>query len=121
VTAAPDPAPAQRRAFEAVWHDPTGPIGVLRTIQNIPLSRRYMVAAFAFFLAAGIQALLLRVQLVRPDNDFVDAQTYNQLFTMHGTTMMFLFVGPTSSAGSFSTRAFSSAPCRTAGGSPTCR
>ncbi|MGH7358739.1 MAG: cbb3-type cytochrome c oxidase subunit I, partial [Candidatus Rokuibacteriota bacterium] len=94
MTTSPNADPARQDAFEAVWRDPTGPIGVLRTIQNIPLSRRYMVAAFAFFLAAGVQALLLRVQLVRPDNDFVGAQTYNQLFTMHGTTMMFLFVIP---------------------------
>jgi cytochrome c oxidase subunit I+III len=94
VTPDPSPDPARREAFERVWHDPTGFVGALRTIQNIPLSRRYMVAAFVFFLAAGIQALLLRVQLFRPDNDFIDAQTYNQLFTMHGTTMMFLFVIP---------------------------
>jgi cytochrome c oxidase subunit I+III len=94
MSAAPDPGPARRRAFEAIWHDPTGFLGTLRTIQNVPIARRYMVAAFAFFLGAGIQALLLRVQLFRPDNDFVGARTYNQLFTMHGTTMMFLFVIP---------------------------
>ena len=94
MTPTAEPNPARRQAFAAVWHDPTGFVGALRTIQNVPLSRRYMVVAFAFFLAAGVQALLIRMQLVRPDNDFVGAQTYNQLFTMHGTTMMFLFVIP---------------------------
>jgi cytochrome c oxidase subunit I+III len=52
------------------------------------------VAAFAFFLLGGVQALLLRLQLARPDGRVLDAATYNQLFTMHGTTMMFLFVIP---------------------------
>jgi cytochrome c oxidase subunit I+III len=91
------PAPsddARARAFTETWHDPGGPIGFLRTIQNIPLSRRYMVAAFAFFLAGGAMALLMRLQLARADSAVLDARTYNQLFTMHGTTMMFLFVIP---------------------------
>src|SRR5688500_2151447 len=53
-----------------------------------------MATAFVFFLVGGIQALLLRVQLGTPENTVLDAQTYNQIFTMHGTTMMFLFVIP---------------------------
>ena len=53
-----------------------------------------MVTGFAFFLIGGIQALLMRVQLGTPDNTFLSAERYNQLFTMHGTTMMFLFVIP---------------------------
>jgi cytochrome c oxidase subunit I+III len=52
------------------------------------------VAAFLFFLLGGVQALVLRLQLARPDGQVLDADTYNQLFTMHGTTMMFLFVIP---------------------------
>ena len=85
---------ARARAFAETWHDPGGPIGVLRTIQNVPLSQRYMVTAFGFFLAAGAMALIMRLQLARPDATVLDARTYNQLFTMHGTTMMFLFVIP---------------------------
>jgi cytochrome c oxidase subunit I+III len=85
---------ARARAFAETWHDPGGPIGALRTIQNIPLSQRYMVTAFAFFLAAGAMALIMRLQLARPNAAVLDARTYNQLFTMHGTTMMFLFVIP---------------------------
>jgi cytochrome c oxidase subunit I+III len=53
-----------------------------------------MATAFAFFLAGGVQALLMRIQLGAPENTFLDVDTYNQLFTMHGTTMMFLFVIP---------------------------
>ena len=58
------------------------------------MAQRYLVAAFGFFLLGGVQALVLRLQLARPDNRLLDADTYNQLFTMHGTTMMFLFVIP---------------------------
>jgi cytochrome c oxidase subunit I+III len=91
-------APSERdqrfAAFERVWTEPRGLIGHLRTINNIPVAHRYLVAAFVFFLAGGAQALLMRIQLGAPENRFLDAQTYNQLFTMHGTTMMFLFVIP---------------------------
>src|SRR5687768_13495238 len=91
-------APGERdqrvRAFERVWSEPRGFIGALRTINNIPVAQRYMVTAFGFFLVGGVQALLLRIQLGTPENTFLDAETYNQIFTMHGTTMMFLFVIP---------------------------
>ena len=84
----------RRAAFEAVWRQRPGFLGWLATVQNIPLARRYMVTAFAFFLLGGVQALVLRLQLVTSDGEIVDPATYNQLFTMHGTTMMFLFVIP---------------------------
>jgi cytochrome c oxidase subunit I+III len=80
--------------FQETWDQPKGIIGFFRTIDNIPISLRYMVTSFAFLVAGGVTALLMRIQLARPENAFVDAQTYNQLFTMHGTTMMFLFVIP---------------------------
>jgi len=84
----------QQRAFEATWDAPKGPFGVFRTIDNMPIAVRYMVTSFAFFLIGGILALVMRLQLSRPDAGVVDPETYNQLFTMHGTTMMFLFVIP---------------------------
>jgi cytochrome c oxidase subunit I+III len=84
----------QAAAFDRIWSDPRGFIGSLRTINNIPIAHRYMVTGFAFFLLGGFQALLLRIQLGTPDNTFLSAERYNQLFTMHGTTMMFLFVIP---------------------------
>src|SRR4029079_14132825 len=59
---------------------------------------RYVVTAFAFLLIGGLAAVVMRVQLGRPDNDFVSAEVYNQLFTMHGTTMMFLFGVPVGEA-----------------------
>jgi heme/copper-type cytochrome/quinol oxidase subunit 1 len=84
----------RRRAFADAWHDPRGFPGFLCTIQNIPLSRRYMAAAFGFFLVGGLLALVMRLQLALPDARLLGPATYNQLFTMHGTTMMFLFVIP---------------------------
>ena len=53
-----------------------------------------MAMALLFFLLGGVQALLLRIQLGTPENTFLDPATYNHIFTMHGTTMMFLFVIP---------------------------
>ncbi|MGH7277349.1 MAG: cbb3-type cytochrome c oxidase subunit I [Candidatus Rokuibacteriota bacterium] len=88
------PTAERRRAFEAVWTDPGGFLGQLRTVQNTPLATRYLVAAFVFFLAGGVQALVMRLHLARPEAGLLDEATYNALFTMHGTTMMFLFVIP---------------------------
>jgi len=90
----PETVPQQHRAFEATWDSPKGVFAVFRTIDNVPIAVRYMVTSFAFFLIGGVMALVMRVQLARPDAGVVDAKTYNQLFTMHGTTMMFLFVIP---------------------------
>ncbi len=58
----------------------------------------YGVTAFVFFVVGGIEALIIRLQLARPENHLVSAETYNQLFTMHGTTMVFLAVMPLSAA-----------------------
>jgi cytochrome c oxidase subunit I+III len=90
----PAPAAARQAAFEHAWRDPRGLLGSLRQVQNIPIAHRYMATAFLFFLAGGLLALVLRAQLGTPENTLLDAQTYNQVFTMHGTTMMFLFVIP---------------------------
>src|ERR1700751_6198877 len=54
----------------------------------------YMVTTFAFFCLGGVEALLMRLQLCAPENTLVTPIVYNQLFTMHGTTMVFLFVVP---------------------------
>ncbi len=54
----------------------------------------YGFTAFAFFIVGGFEALLIRLQLARPNGTILSAGTYNELFTMHGTTMVFLFVMP---------------------------
>src|SRR4051794_7950710 len=54
----------------------------------------YIITALVFFVLGGTEALLIRLQLGAPDNTLLDPQTYNAMFTMHGTTMVFLFVIP---------------------------
>ncbi|HUF34574.1 MAG TPA: cytochrome c oxidase subunit I [Gemmatimonadales bacterium] len=90
----PGPRLDRKEAFEHIWSQPTGLIGALRVVDNIPIAQRYLATGFMFFVLGGILALLMRVQLGSPDNTFLDPETYNQIFTMHGTTMMFLFVIP---------------------------
>jgi cytochrome c oxidase subunit 1 len=70
----------------------------LTTVDHKRIAKLYGVSAFIFFLVGGLEALLIRAQLTRPENNIVDAQRYNELFTMHGTTMIFLVVMPLSVA-----------------------
>ncbi|MFN8627866.1 MAG: cytochrome c oxidase subunit I [Candidatus Binatia bacterium] len=66
----------------------------LTTVDHKRIAVLYGTAALTFFVIGGIEALLMRLQLARPDNTFLAASTYNELFTMHGTTMIFLVVMP---------------------------
>ncbi|MGE0082309.1 MAG: cbb3-type cytochrome c oxidase subunit I, partial [Thiohalomonadaceae bacterium] len=84
---------AQAERLLAAWKTPEG-IRYWSAVNNTVVGQWYTTAAFAFLLFAGILALLMRIQLAVPDNDFVSADTYNQLFTMHGSVMMFLFAVP---------------------------
>ena len=70
----------------------------ITTVDHKRIGIMYGVTALAFFLLGGLEALIIRTQLVRPDNNVVDADTYNELFTMHGTTMIFLAIMPLSVA-----------------------
>ena len=63
---------------------------ILTTVDHKKIGVMYGVTALVFFLVGGFEALLIRTQLARPENDFLSAEVYNQLFTMHGTTMVFL-------------------------------
>src|SRR5712691_768479 len=68
------------------------------TIDHKKIGLLYGVTAFAFFIIGGIEALLIRAQLAKPDGTLLNARQYNELFTMHGLTMIFLFVMPMSAA-----------------------
>jgi cytochrome c oxidase subunit 1 len=68
------------------------------TVDHKRIGILYGVTAFAFFLLGGIEALLIRLQLARPDGNVLSADAYQQLFTMHGLTMIFLVVMPLSAA-----------------------
>lgn len=80
--------------LERVWRDDPGFWGWLTACDHKRIARRYMVTAFLMFIAGGIQAALMRAQLARPENTLIGPERYNQLFTSHGTTMMFLFAVP---------------------------
>lgn len=66
----------------------------LTTVDHKKIAILYLIAGGLFFGIGGIEALLIRVQLAKPMNDFVTAQQFNELITMHGTTMIFLGVMP---------------------------
>ncbi len=70
----------------------------LTTVDHKRVGILYGVTAFAFFLVGGLEALVIRLQLARPDGQLVGAETFNELFTMHGTTMVFLALMPLSAA-----------------------
>lgn len=66
----------------------------LTTVDHKKIAILYLFAGGIFFLIGGLEAILIRIQLIKPMNDFVSAQTFNELITMHGTTMIFLAAMP---------------------------
>jgi len=80
--------------FEQVWNPPPGLWGKLKAVQNQNIGLRFIFTAFFFFTLAGILALAMRLQLIRPENNFLSPEIYNEFFTMHGSTMIFLFIVP---------------------------
>src|SRR6476661_2530334 len=95
--ALPEPLPARRRSMlRRPSGAPKGVWGWMTTVDHKKIGILYGVTAGIFFLIGGIEALVLRLQLGAPDQTLVSADQYNQLFTMHGTTMIFLVVMPLS-------------------------
>jgi cytochrome c oxidase subunit I+III len=80
--------------LERTWYVPRGLIGWFSVVDHRTIGRRYIVTAFGFFVFAGVLAALMRLQLAVPNNRFIGPDRYNQIFTVHGTTMMFLFAVP---------------------------
>ena len=79
----------------------TGPRGVwgwITTVDHKRIGMLYGVTALVFFIVGGIEALLIRLQLAGPNLEVLGAEAYNQLFTMHGFTMVFLVIMPTAAA-----------------------
>ncbi|MGN1056037.1 MAG: cbb3-type cytochrome c oxidase subunit I [Comamonas sp.] len=88
------PRPAgELQALQKAWQSPRG-WRLLSAVNNSQIGAYYILAAMLFFVLGGILALLMRAQLAVPDNTLLSDSTYNQLFTMHGTVMMFLFAVP---------------------------
>jgi cytochrome c oxidase subunit 1 len=87
-------AERHRAALEDVWRDRPGFWGWLISVDHKRVGTRYIATAFIWFLLAGLLAGLMRLQLSRPENTVVGPDLYNQLFSTHGTAMMFLFAVP---------------------------
>lgn len=82
-----------RQEFDRVWGNPKG-LRALTIVNHTSIGLRFLVTGACFFLVGGLLAMLMRAQLSLPNQDFVTPEAYNQLFTMHGTIMMFLFAIP---------------------------
>ena len=81
------------RQLTAIWA--TGPgLQRLAAVNHSVIGVRFMATAFVFFLIGGVLGMLTRVQLATPQATFMDSETYNQVFTMHGSMMLFLFAIP---------------------------
>ncbi|HEX4893018.1 MAG TPA: cytochrome c oxidase subunit I, partial [Hyphomicrobiaceae bacterium] len=88
------PRPAgELEDLERIWATPKG-WRLISAVNNTVIGLVYIGAALLFFILAGVLALVMRAQLAVPGNTLVSQDLYNQLFTMHGTTMMFLFAVP---------------------------
>lgn len=76
------------------WQAPPGLWGWFKVVNQTNIGIRYIVTSFLFFLAAGVLGVVIRMQLAVPENDLIGPDLYNQIFTVHGITMMFLFAIP---------------------------
>jgi heme/copper-type cytochrome/quinol oxidase subunit 1 len=93
-TRLPASAEQERAELERSWSVGRGVWGWLTAAEHHAIGKRFIVTAFGFFAAAGVLAALMRLQLARPEGHFLGPDLYNMVFTMHGTTMMFLFAVP---------------------------
>jgi len=84
----------QALELEQTWREPPGLVGWLSAVNHKSIGKRFIITAFVVFCAAGLLAATMRLQLSRPDNHLVGPDLYNQIFTLHGTAMMFLFAVP---------------------------
>ncbi|HXY73613.1 MAG TPA: cbb3-type cytochrome c oxidase subunit I, partial [Actinomycetota bacterium] len=85
VTEVKEAAPAPERGGIMVW---------LTTTDHKKIGIMYLVNSFFFFCVGGVLALMLRTQLAKPDNTFLSPHLYNEVFTIHGTIMIFLVIFP---------------------------
>jgi cytochrome c oxidase subunit I+III len=90
----PPPGSREAIALDATWADPPGFFGWFCAINHKSIAKRFIVTCLVFFALGGLLAAVMRTQLSRPENNIVGPDMYNQLFTMHGSTMMFLFAVP---------------------------
>jgi cytochrome c oxidase subunit I len=85
---------ATERRLKELWETGPGIKGWFGTVDHKEIGRRYLVTAFAFLVVGGIEALVMRLQLARADQRIVGPEAYDQIFTMHGVTMIFWYASP---------------------------
>jgi cytochrome c oxidase subunit I+III len=95
-TAAPSLAAERLDRLSRIWRERSGVVGWLTTTDHKRIGILYFFTALAFFAAGGVEALLIRTQLAAPDQHVLSPNAFNQAFTLHGITMIFLFVIPMS-------------------------
>jgi cytochrome c oxidase subunit I+III len=88
------PGDVARDLLAEIWGGQPGLYGFLTAVNHRAIGLRFVVTAFVFLLLGGLLALVMRLQLARPGLDILAPGTFNQFFTMHGSTMMFLFAVP---------------------------
>ena len=86
--------PALEAALDTTWKTPSGWWGALTTVDHKIIGRRYIFTAFVFLALGGVLSILIRMQLAQPEARVLGPDRYNQIFTMHGANMMFLFAVP---------------------------
>ncbi|MGN6388424.1 MAG: cytochrome c oxidase subunit I [Burkholderiaceae bacterium] len=82
------------KKLDKIWETGPGLHGWLATVDHKEIGIRYLITAFAFLVIGGIEALIMRWQLATPNGTLLTPEQYNQLFTMHGMTMIFLYALP---------------------------
>jgi len=89
----PDSVAHQARLFE-LWEGKGGISGFFSSVDHKQIGIRYIVTAFVFLVLGGLEALLMRLQLAGPDKALLTPEQYNELFSTHGMTMIFLYASP---------------------------
>lgn len=77
-----------------LWETPKSVYGWFASVDHKDLGIRYLVTAFIFLIIGGVEALLVRIQLTQPNEGFLKPEMYNQIFSMHGITMIFWYASP---------------------------
>ncbi len=87
-------SPTLERRLHEMWESEPGLRGWLSTVDHKEIGVMYLVTAFAFLVVGGLEALVMRVQLTGPNEHLLSPEQYNELFSMHGTTMIFWYAFP---------------------------
>jgi len=86
--------PALQEKLKTIWEDKPGLAGFLTTVDHKRIGLRYIVTAFGFLILGGIEALIMRLQLAQPGAELLTPEQYNELFSIHGISMIFLYASP---------------------------